>query len=105
MVLFSSREGGAGEASCLRAAWSSSGRPFSKAQGVKQEELEVLGVKEWLDTAYGPRPRVSKEDLLTHLAERSVQVETEVFGSKMAEPWTAVQVPGRESNPDSGPSP
>ena len=72
---------------------------LSKAQGVKQEELEVLGVKDWLDAAYGPRPKVSKEDLLTHLAERSVQVETEVFGNKMAQEWVPVQS-GGEQQPD-----
>ena len=48
-------------------------------KGVKPEEIEWSGVRDWLDLQKGP---VLKEDLLNYLKEGGVQVEETVLGAQ-----------------------
>ena len=51
-------------------------------KGVKPEEIEWSGVRDWLDLQKGS---VTKEDLLSYLKQGGVQVEEVVLGGR--EPW------------------
>ncbi len=58
----------------------------AKSKGVKQEEIDWSGVKDWLGEQKGP---VSKSDLLQHLRENEVQLQEVEKGTKWPAEKTA----------------
>ena len=56
---------------------------ISKAPGVKKEELEWLGLQDWLSAQAGP---IAREDVLAFVRENGVRVEETVLGGYSVSP-------------------
>jgi hypothetical protein len=80
-IFYSAVERAVGQSKTVRAPGSQWWATISKTPGVKKEELEWIGLEDWLKAQ---EKNVSREDVLNFVRENGVQVEETVLGERAA---------------------